>query len=160
MPISHNRKASKQTERYRQMMKDTPTLCKSQVYNDIYGKIKREGRLNRFLATIQYCSSNGMDINKTVKFICDSFPCYIDNKQFTADCFKEMLKSFGDVAEAWGYGKAGDMISDIIIKNRALHLIEKTDSMEDIQIYKQLFDNVSKDKNDNSGTVINFNLKK
>jgi glycyl-tRNA synthetase (class II) len=74
-----------------------------------------------------------------------------------------MIKNYGDVAVAWGYGPIGDEISNIIIKNKALRLVEKTEKMEDIEIYNRVFNSIStseKEGNSSKETVINFNLKK
>lgn len=154
---------SKKTATYRQMLDKTETLCKSQVFNELYKKLRNEGRLSRFLATVQYCSMSGLDITDAVDMISKAFPGYINAKEFTVDCFNDMLKSYSDVASAWGYGPVGDDISNIIIKNKALSLIEKTDKMEDIEIYNSIFNSVNtseKEENSSNGTVINFNLKK
>ena len=161
MPVRGSRgNQSKQTKAYKQMLANTGTLCKSQVYNTLYVKLKNEGRLNRFICTIQYCSQAGKTIEETVKIVCNSFPGYIDTGDFTVDCFKDMLKNYGDIASAWGYGPIGDEISNIMIKNKALSLIEKTESMADIQIYKEIFDKIENIDNGSTGTVINFNLHK
>ena len=43
---------AKQTEQYRKMYANTPQLCKSQVYNALYDKLKKDGRLDRFIAVV------------------------------------------------------------------------------------------------------------
>jgi hypothetical protein len=154
---------SKKTAAYRQMLENTETLCKSQVFNELYEKLKSEGRLSRFIATVQYCSMSGLNINDAVDVIIKAFPGYISEKEFTVDCFNDMLQNYSDIAVAWGYGTLGDEISNIIIKNKALRLIEKTDKMEDIEIYSRVFNgigNSGKEESSSNGTVINFNLKK
>lgn len=154
---------SKKTAAYRQMLDNTETLCKSQVFNELYEKLKSEGRLSRFIATVQYCSMSGLNINDAVDVIIKAFPGYISEKEFTVDCFNDMLQNYSDIAVAWGYGTLGDEISNIIIKNKALRLIEKTDKMEDIEIYSRVFNSMSnteKGESSSNGTVINFNLKK
>lgn len=154
---------SKKTAAYRQMLDNTETLCKSQVFNELYRKLRDEGRLSRFIATVQYCSMSGLSINDAVDVIIKAFPGYISKKEFTVACFNDMLQNYSDVAVAWGYGPIGDEISNIIIKNKALSLIEKTEKMEDIQIYNSIFNSVGtseKEGNSSKETVINFNLKK
>lgn len=163
MPNSGSRgNRSKRTAAYRQMLDKTETLCKSQVFNELYKKLKDEGRLSRFLATVQYCSMSGLSINDVVDTIIRAFPGYINEKEFTVDCFNDMLRNYSDVACAWGYGPIGDEISNIVIKNKALSLIEKTDRMEDIEIYNSIFNgtSTSEGESDNKGTVVNFYLKK
>lgn len=164
MPIKGSKgNKSKKTATYRQMLDNTETLCKSQVFNELYAKLKSEGRLSRFIATVQYCSMSGLNINDAVDVVIKAFPGYISEKEFTVDCFNDMLQNYSDVAVAWGYGTLGDEISNIIIKNKALKLIERTDKMEDIEIYNRVFNSVGssdKEGNSSSGTVINFNLKK
>lgn len=152
---------SKKTEKYRQMLNNTATLCKSQVYNEIYSKLKRDNRLNRFIAVVQYCSIKGYDIEDSVKFISRAFPGYIDEKLFTAECFEDMIKSYGDISMAWGYGPLGDEITDIAIKNKAVSLIEKTNSIADIETYNNIYHSVDKvSVEENKGTTFNFNLSK
>lgn len=154
---------SKKTAAYRQMLDNTETLCKSQVFNELYEKLKSEGRLSRFIATVQYCSMSGLNVNDTVDVVIKAFPGYISEKEFTVDCFNDMLQNYSDVAVAWGYGTLGDEISNIIIKNKALKLIERTDKIEDIEIYNRVFNSVGssdKEGNSNKETVINFNLNK
>lgn len=154
---------SKKTATYRQMLENTETLCKSQVFNELYEKLKDEGRLNRFIATVQYCSISGLNVNDTVDTVIKAFPGYISAKEFTVACFNDMLQNYSDVAVAWGYGPIGDEISKIIVKNKALKLVEKTNNMQDIEIYNKMYgslDTSDKEESSNSGTVINFNLKK
>lgn len=152
---------SKKTEKYRQMLSNTANLCKSQVYNEIYSKLKRDNRLNRFIAVVQYCSLKGYDKEDSVKFISRAFPGYIDEKLFTAECFDDMIKSYGDISMAWGYGPLGDEITNIAIKNKAVSLIEKTDSIADIEIYNKIYNNLDKvNVEENKGTTFNFNLSK
>ena len=149
---------ARQTEQYREMLKDTPQLCKSQVYNELYSKLQRDRRLERFVAVIQHCSMCGYDLNKTVEVVCKSFPSYIDEKDLTADCLADMIKNYHDISVAWGYGTFGDDISAIMVKNKALKIIEKTDNMEDIQIYQSLFGKKEEISSEDKKTTVNFNL--
>lgn len=155
----------KKTAPYRHMLDKTEALCKSQVYNELYSRLKKDNRLGRFIAVVQYCSEIGINIDETVDQICQAFPSYIDKKDFTADCFRDMISNYSDISTAWGYGPLGDKISNIIVKNKALSLIEQTDSMTDIQIYQSIFNSTipneqsSVDSN-NGKTIINFNLGK
>ena len=85
--------------------------------------------------------------------------CYLDPNVFTLCAFKDMLNSHSDVAIAWGFGPDGDAITDILIKNKAVSLIEKTNNIEDIKIYNDMFHVVEqKPTEEKSGTVVNFNL--
>ena len=151
-----------QTEQYRKMLNGVPNLCKSQVYNEVYSKLRKDWRLPRFIAVVQYCSSKGLTVEETVETILKSFPSYLDADNFTVDCFVDMVKSYSDIAIAWGYGPLGDEISQIIVKNKALQIVEKTDKMEDIQIYQSLYGKSEATSTDSvdSKTVINFNLTK
>lgn len=150
---------NKSTALNRKMLDNTGTLCKSQVYNEIYDKLHRDCRLSRFVAVVQYCSMSGLDIKDSVDTIIKSFPSYIDEKEFTVDCFRDMISNYSDIAVAWGYGELGDEISQIIVKNKALQLVERTDKMEDIEIYNTLYGKSDTSVAD-SKTVINFNLNK
>lgn len=145
--------------KYKQMLQSQPDLCKSQVYNEVYNKLIKDKRIDRFVALVQYCSTCGYDMKKTVEFISSSLPYYIDKKQFDVKCFEDMIKNHSEIAIAWGYGTMGDEISNIIVKNKALQLVKKTDKMEDIQIYNSMYGNNDNNVQDNS-TVINFNIKK
>lgn len=149
---------AKQTEQYRKMYANTPQLCKSQVYNALYDKLKKDGRLDRFIAVVQYCSMSGLDIKDSVQVLVKSFPSYIDEKDLTVDCLNDMIKNYSDISIAWGYGSLGDEISQIIVKNKALRLVEKTDNMQDIVMYQELFGNKNEISSTDNKTTVNFNL--
>ena len=149
---------AKQTEQYRKMYANTPQLCKSQVYNALYDKLKKDGRLDRFIAVVQYCSMSGLDIKDSVQVLVKSFPSYIDEKDLTVDCLTDMIKNYSDISIAWGYGSLGDEISQIIVKNKALRIVEKTDNMEDIRAYQELFGNKNDINSTDNKTTVNFNL--
>lgn len=149
---------AKQTEQYRKMYENNPQLCKSQVYNGLYSKLKKDGRLDRFIAVVQYCSMSGLDIEDSVQVLVKSFPSYINEKDLTVDCLKDMIKNYNDISVAWGYGSLGDEISQIIVKNKALRIVEKTDNMEDIRAYQELFGNKNDINSTDNKTTVNFNL--
>lgn len=147
------------TEQYRKMYENTPHLCKSQVYNALYDKLRKERRLDRFIAVVQHCSMKGLSIDETCKTIVGCFPGYINEKDLTVECFTDMIQNYNDISVAWGYGSIGDEISQVMIKNKAFKLVEKSTSLSDIAIYQELFgrkEEISSEK-DNKATV-NFNL--
>ena len=149
---------AKQTEQYRKMYNNTPQLCKSQVYNALYDKLKRDKRLDRFIAVVQHCSMSGVDIKGARDVLVKAFPGYIDNKDLTIECLEDMIKNYSDISIAWGYGSLGDEIAQIIVKNKALQLVEKTDSMQDIQMYQEMFGNKNEVSSNDNKTTVNFNL--
>ena len=152
---------AKQTEQYRKMYANTPQLCKSQVYNELYDKLRKDGRLDRFIAVVQHCSMSGVDIKGARDVLIKAFPGYINDRDLTIECLEDMIKNYPDVSVAWGYGPLGDEISQIIVKNKALRLVEKTDNMQDIVMYQEMFGNKNEvaSATDN-GTVFNFNMTK
>lgn len=158
--MARKRTVKKPASPYKKLLENTETLAHSQVYSELYNKISREGRLSRLLAVVQYCSIQGYDINKSTEFIVNSFPGYIDEKDFTPDTFREMMKAHSDIAQAWGYGQYGDKISDIIVKNKALELVEKTDTIEDIRAYIEIFGNSQQVEQGAQGTTMNFVINK
>ena len=149
---------AKQTEQYRKMYENTPQLCKSQVYNALYDRLNRDGRLDRFIAVVQYCSMSGLDINDSIEVICKSFPSYISEKDLTVEVFRDMITSYHNIAVAWGYGTLGDEISQIIVKNKALQLVEKTDNMDDIVKYQSVFGKKEESAVEDNKTTVQFNL--
>ena len=149
---------AKQTEHYRKMYDNTPQLCKSQVYNALYDKLKRDKRLDRFIAVVQHCSMSGVDIKGARDVLVKAFPGYIDNKDLTIECLEDMIKNYPDISVAWGYGSLGDEIAQIIVKNKALQLVEKTDSMQDIAMYQEMFGNKNEVSSNDNKTTVNFNL--
>jgi hypothetical protein len=149
---------AKQTEQYRKMYANAPQLCKSQVYNALYDKLKKDGRLDRFIAVVQYCSMSGLDIKDSVQVLVKSFPSYIDEKDLTVDCLNDMIKNYSDISVAWGYGSLGDEISQIIVKNKALKIVENTDNMEDIRAYQEMFGKKDEISSTDNKTTVNFNL--
>ena len=152
---------AKQTEQYRKMYANTPQLCKSQVYNELYDKLRKDGRLDRFIAVVQHCSMSGVDIKGARDVLVKAFPGYINDKDLTIECLEDMIKNYPDVSVAWGYGPLGDEISQIIVKNKALQLVEKTDNMQDIVMYQEMFGKTDEtSSNENNATVFNFNMTK
>ena len=133
-----------QTEKYRQMFANDPNaknLCKSQIYSASYCKLQRDRRLDRFIALVQYCSMSGLNIQGACEVIKKAFPGYIRNNELTVEIFEEMIKNYKDISIAWGYGKIGDDIANIIVKNKALGLVQKTDSMEDVKLWNDMYGN-------------------
>lgn len=146
-------------QKHKEMLMEAPALCKSQVYNALYDKLRRDKRLDRFIAIVQYCSMSGLNIEESVKVICKSFPGYINEKDMTIACFEDMIKNYHDISVAWGYGDLGDEISQIIVKNKALKIVEKTESMADIAMYNALYGKKKEEvSSDDKKTTVNFNL--
>lgn len=149
---------AKQTEQYRKMYKNTPQLCKSQVYNALYDKLKIDRRLDRFIAVVQHCSMSGVDIKGARDVLVKAFPGYIEDKDLTVECLEDMIKNYSDISAAWGYGSLGDEISQIIVKNKALRLVETTGNMQDIAMYQEMFGNKNEVDSKDNKTTVNFNL--
>jgi len=146
-------------QKHKEMLLDAPALCKSQVYNALYDKLRKDRRLDRFIAVVQYCSMSGLNIEDSIQVICKSFPGYIDSKDLTVECFEDMIKNYHDVSIAWGYGDLGDEISQIIVKNKAFKIVEKSNSLSDIAMYQELFAKKNETVNsDDKKTTVNFNL--
>ena len=101
---------------------------------------------------------SGLDIKDSVQVLVKSFPSYIDEKDLTVDCLNDMIKNYSDISIAWGYGSLGDEISQIIVKNKALKIVENTDNMEDIRAYQEMFGKKNEISSTDSKTTVNFNL--
>lgn len=141
-------------------MLESVTLCPEQVSSVIYDKLRREGQLSRLIATLKYCSTNGYDLENTYKSICAGFPYYFD-KEFTQEVLVDMIKERVDLSVAWGFGEDGDKIGDIILKDKAFDLAMKTKSLEDIRLYREMYNPESLPENaEKQGTVVNFNISK
>ena len=141
----------------RVMLDKAPQLCTSQIYNELYDKLYKNFMVDRFVAVVQHCSVKGMTIEETISTLKAAFPSYINDDELTRDVFVNMLEDYPEVSFAWGYGQTGDEISKIIVKNKALKLVEKTDNMEDIQMYQDMF-GVKQDESVDKSTSFNFNL--
>lgn len=149
------------TQQYRDMLENTNVLCTSMVYNELYDKLRKDKRLDRFIAVVQYCSIQGYNKKQTVEKLVSSFPGYITDKELTVKCFEEMLKVHNDISVAWGWGDLGDDITQVQLKNKALSLIENNGTLEDIKMYNEIF--VKTDgaaSATDGGTVFNFNMTK
>lgn len=149
------------TQQYRDMLEKTDVLCTSMVYNELYDKLRKDRRLDRFIAVVQYCSIHGYNKKQTVEKLVSSFPGYITDKELTVKCFDEILKVHHDVSVAWGWGDLGDDITQVQLKNKALSLIENNGTLEDIKMYNEIF--VKTDgaaSTTDGGTVFNFNMTK
>ena len=149
---------SPKVEQYRQMYENTPNLCKSQTYNELYNKLDKDGRLGRFIAVVQHCSISGLSIEDSVPIICKAFPSYIDERDLTVECFEDMIKNYSNISVAWGYGSLGDEISALMIKNKAHKLALKTESMTEIALYQEVFGKKEEVNTESKGTTVNFNL--
>lgn len=155
---TNNGKIPASTEQYRKMYKDAD-LCKSQIFNEVYNKLKTERRLDRFIAVVQYCSMSGINIDETVEVLLKAFPGYLSPDKLTVSCLNDMITNYSDISIAWGYGSLGDEISQIIVKNKALKIVEKSDNMDDIAAYQSLFGKkIEESNNVDNKTTVNFNL--
>lgn len=160
MPKRGQKAKITRTTKYKEMLEEVPTLCKSQVYNELYGKLRKDGRIDRFIAIVQYCSQSGLSLEETVKKISEMLPGYLNEEELTVDCFKEMLKMYSDVSIAWGWGTLGDDITQVQLKNRALSIINSSNgTMDDIQKYQEVFGKGTSNKSNEDNRVnFNFNL--
>lgn len=161
-----SKKLDKHDKRFKRNRTDTrellanTNLVKSQTNSEFYHKITKENQLSKFIAYVQYCSQYGYDITKTVETLRKAFPFYISKKEFNEETFKALMQTYPDIAVAWGYGVLGDEVAHIQIKNKALGLALKTESLEDIEIYHNLYNAVDKIKEEDNKTVFNFNIRK
>ena len=155
--MTQNRQAkNKETYNYSKMLAKK-NLVSSQTNGDIIDKLKSNSLYNRFLATLQYCSTKGFDLEKTLEYLYEAFPYFIDKKRFTCETLKNMIRDYPQISAAWGYGIIGDDVSSIMIKNKALELVMKSSSIEDIKVYKEIYDTSEQVTPDNR-TIFNFNL--
>lgn len=141
-------------------------LVKSQSNGSFYDNLYRDGRWDRFVAVVQYCSTKGLTITQTVDAILKFFPGYISKKTFTPDAFVRLLSDFPELSQAWGYGALGDDVVDIQIKNHALKLVMSSDNIDDVKTFTDIYGTqLQKNKADESdnkastGTTFNFNIK-
>ena len=155
--MAQNRQAkNKKTYDYREML-NKKNLVSSQTNGDIIDKLKLNSQYNRFLATLQYCSTQGYDLENTLEYLYKAFPYFLNKKEFTCETLKNMIKNYPQISTAWGYGNIGDDVSSIMIKNKALELVMKSSSIEDIKVYKEIYDKAEQVTPDNR-TIFNFNL--
>lgn len=146
---------------YKKMLEDANHLVTSQSVSEIYLKIKQEGQLNKFLALVQYCSGQGLDLAQSVDLILSRMSGYINRRKFSAETFAYMINNHHDVADAWfwGDGDVTDGVTNIMIKKKALKLVLSDDAtMQDIKTYHELYNN--KNSVSDNTTTISFNLHK
>lgn len=146
---------------YKKMLEDANHLVTSQSVSEIYLKIKQEGQLNKFLALVQYCSGQGLDLAQSVDLILSRMSGYINRRKFSAETFAYMINNHHDVADAWywGDGDITDGVTNIMIKKKALKLVLSDDAtMQDIKTYNELYNN--RNSISDNATTINFNLHK
>ena len=120
-------------------MKKIPLLVPDKLEDELYTLLYNEGRLDRFKAIIQFCSSKGLSIAETVERLKKALPGYLSNKMFNIEVFVEMLKNHTDIAEAWGYGTDGDEITKILIKNKAIDIALSSNSLDDIEKFNKMY---------------------
>lgn len=146
------------------VLENMPVACTNLIGNDLYGKLLKEKKLARFIGLIKVCSSTGKDMATTVEMIKKSFPCYITNNDFNVMAFVDMMKNHYEVAEAWGYGVAGDMINKQLVADAALELALKAKNIEVIEQYNKMYnkensgEDLEEDTVTDNKTVFNFNV--
>lgn len=139
--------------------------CTNAVGNNVYLKLRTEGRLQRFVAVIKVCSTRGNNIKETVDELLRSFPGYIDSKELNEDVFKDMLRNHYEISEAWGFGVMGDEVNKQIIADVALDIALKSNDITVIKEYNSMYNKensgiVEEDitDNKNDGIKVNFNV--
>jgi len=126
----------------RESIAGVETACKSVVVSELYTKLQTDNRLDRFLALIQYCSSEGKTVDQLIEFLFKTLPGYLNSRDFNATIFKAMCKNHSDVSAAWGFGCLGDAINMTMIKNRAVQIAMETKDIGQIKTFKEMYDTV------------------
>lgn len=139
-------------------MLENSTLCPSQQYSELYTKLKTERQLDRFIAILQFCSSTGKTLDDTLEYIIDKFGGFLNKKTFNISALCGLINTYGEIGKAWGFGSDGDVINDIMIKNKAVDMIMRSTDMSDIEIYSKIYNNKIKDINDKKPTSYTFTL--
>ncbi len=80
-------------------------LIDNQYKSKVYEKLKKEGRLNRFIRAIQFCAFKNMSIKATCKYLSKTFPSYFRGEGLSPETFAKMIDRYKDIREAWGYNR-------------------------------------------------------
>lgn len=149
-------------------MLDRVNIVKSQQNGEFYDKLKREGRWDRFVAVVQLCQKRNLSVDDTVGVILKTFPGYINKVKFNRSAFERLIRDFPELQIAWGYGDLGDDVTDIQIKNKAVDLVMKSDNINDIKTFTEIYGSTlqinkgdsGEDQEDTHKTTFNFNIVK
>ena len=143
---------------------DGVNLVPSQTGADFYDRLSRDGRWDRFVAVVSYCSIHGFTAEDAVGVIIKCFPGYIKKRNFDVATFKSLVADFPELSQAWGYGAIGDDVSDIQVRNHALKLVMGSNSLDDVKTYVDIYgsslkkSDISNKNNEDKSTTFNFNL--
>lgn len=135
-----------------EMLNNSHTLCKSNVADSFYSRLKVDKRLDRFIAVLEVCSIQNMTVDETCEMVYKTFPSYIKEGDFDGKVLNLLSERYSDISIALGYGPIGDDISNRMILKRArdISMGEASGNMRDIKDYISVYKEISSLDKENS----------
>lgn len=163
-------KKSKALQKNAEALKGIPIVCESQVYDKVYYSLEKEGKLSRVAALLQNSSSKGLTLEQTFNIFKQVFSGYY-NSEYNIKMFGDTIEKHQNLKDAWQYGTFGDIITNQLIKNKAISLLDglADDNAKDISYamgaiekYNKLYNDEYIDKMNGSdgskGINVNINF--
>lgn len=110
---------------------------KSQYSSVLYEQLKKDKRLDRFIAALQACGVRNLSLNDTCKYLTKLFPSYCRGKGLNPKTLATMISFYPDLEEAFGFSAD---IGAMMVYNRAKALAETTEDMGDIKLFNEMYD--------------------
>lgn len=138
---------------------------KSQYSSTLYNQLKRDKRLDRFIAALEVCGLRGYSLKQTCEYISKLFPGYVRGRGLLPKTLADMIAFYPDLNDAYGFSMG---VNEMLVHKRALALAEVTDDIDVIKKYNEMYsqgDSIyvrevkesDSGENSNSGTTqINF----
>lgn len=124
----------------------------SQYSSTLYKQLKKDKRLDRFIAALQTCALRGMSLSAACKYLTLLFPSYVRGKGLNPKTLADMIAFYPELDDAWGFSTDVVQMSTY---NRARALAETAEDIEVIEKFNDMYDNgtmlyIRKNKEKNS----------
>lgn len=137
----------------------------SQYSSTLYNQLKKDKRLNKFIAALEVCGLRGMSLRQSCEYLSKLFPGYVRGKGLLPKTLAEMIAFYPDLNEAFGFSMD---VNEMLVHKRAMTLAETTDDIDIIEKYHKMYSDgnclyrkeekveTSPEGGNTSGTQINF----
>lgn len=112
----------------------------SQYKSDLYERLKKEGRLDRFIDVLSLCGQRNMNLSETCRVLTKYFPSYCKQgktKGLNPKTLSTLIKFYPDIEEAWTFNKELSMMSSFINASR---IAGTTNDMDVVLKFHEAFD--------------------
>ena len=107
----------------------------SQYNSEYYDRLKKEGRLHRFLEIVARCALEGRTMASTVDELNEAFCDYFKKGGLTVDTFKKMVNRYPDIFRAWSTRTGTANVNASLLKDALMNMF-----IQGKLNYDQIFD--------------------